>query len=244
MRDKNKLWLPIVLTGIALLVCYVGFRQAETSSQLAAIEQPDASRACEASEQIVQLPEDGNTYHTILLLHSDWTARPNERELVAWFKTEPSLVSVTAQTKFWQLTADDPVYQANYAPTTPSLPAVLVMTETGQTVYKASGANMPAPQQVAAELCTVFDKRPWLRIRPWLRPRPSPQPSPDGCPDGNCPDQKKPPLNVDVRVHPIEDIRPQPEPQPEGSAVWVVAAIAAALGGLASLVYHIRKDNG
>lgn len=240
---KNRVpWLPIVLTGIVLLVCFLGFQQAETSNQLAAIGQQDMSGPCEASEQIVQLPEDGRTYHTILLLHADWTARPNERELVAWFKTEPSLVSVAAQTKFWQLTADDPIYQANYAAATPDLPAVLVMTDSGQTVYKASGVNMPDPQTVASELCTIFDKRPWLRWRPWLRPRPAPEPGP--CPDGNCPSpDAKPPLNVDVRVHPIEDMRPQPASQ-DNSAVWIVAAIAAALGGLVSLVWHLRKDNG
>lgn len=243
--EKRGLLLPIVLTGIALLVCYVGFQQARQSEQLATVsQQVESGAVCEASEQIVQLPEDGQTYHTILLLHSDWTARPKERELVAWFKTEPSLVSVTAQTKFWQLTDADPVYQANYAATTPDLPAVLVMTDAGQTIYKASGANIPEPQTVASELCTVFDRRPWLRWRPWLRPRPSPSPSPDGnCPDGTCPDAKpRPPVNVDVRVHPIEDIRPQPAPQ-ESSGVWIVAAIAAALGGLASLIWHVKRDN-
>lgn len=227
--------LPACLLAVFLVVCLVGYQQAELSSQLAAVsQQADYAVACETGERVVQLPEDGEVYHTVLLLHADWRRRQQERELVAWFKTEPALVSISAQTHFWQITDDQPIYEANYKANVPTLPAVLVMTGEGQTVYKASGQNMPNPQTLAAELCGFFDKRPWLRLRPWLRPRP--------CPDGNCP-KPTPDVDVDVDVAPapIPDVRPV-EPVDSGSDVWIVLAILGAISGVAALAWHIKHQ--
>src|SRR5689334_13966910 len=49
-------------------------------------------------ERVVDLPEDGNQWHTILIVCPNWQARPAERRAEAMFHAEPFLVSLKHQT--------------------------------------------------------------------------------------------------------------------------------------------------
>lgn len=244
MENANRYGTFAAMAGLALLVCFLGWSQEQTSNRLdAEVQQTQATAdfAAQAATgpQVVELPEDGGTYHTVLCLHDQWRAIPKERELVAWFQTEPALVSLAAQTHYTQLVESDRVYAEKFAQSVPTLPAVLVMTNEGRVIYKASGPDTPGGQQMAAELVGLFDKRPWLRILPWRRPRTAPEPEPSPCPDGQCPDQQKPqPPAADVAVD-VPDLRP-PE-QPADSGVWIFAAVAVVVAAFAAVAIEWHK---
>ena len=238
MRGLDKVLAVLALSGVALAVCWLGYQQDQTRQDLTTMGQAveDAANENVVRERVVDLPEDGNLYYTTVFVHADWRKRPEERRLMVAFKVEPALVSLVAQTHFNLYTPNDPDYKERFEGV--EVPCVLVQTESGEVIYKASGENIPTASAMVGELVTFFDKRPWLRIRPWKRPRPCPTPDPDPKPDGKVkPD--RPNIDVDVK---IPDLRPTgKDKQPtESSDVWLVMAIAVAIAGVGTGLYYLR----
>ncbi|MHB1033261.1 MAG: hypothetical protein ACYC35_05060 [Pirellulales bacterium] len=187
------------------------------------------------AEQVIELPEDGEAYHTSIFTHADWQARPDERRLVAWFAGNARLASFKAQTHAHHVTPDDPIFP-RFRDTIAELPAVVVQQASGRVLYKTSGPRIPeSAERLANDIALVFPNRPVLL--PWNRPRP--------CPGPNCP-QPKPepqpaPPDVDVNVAPIPDVAPA-EPNPNGALSLALAGGAAALAG--GVAYAWRKRYG
>lgn len=230
--DPKFVAAVVVACLLGLGICLLGSQQASISQQVDLAVQAASSPVVQ--EQVINLPEDGGTYHTVLLLHADWRNRPNERELVAWFKTEPALVSLAAQTHYWQITDADPIYASNYAATTPTLPAVLVQTEDGRAIYKVSGDEIPSAGAVASDVVQLFDKRPWLRLRPWKRPRPAPTPAPEPKPE--------PKPDVDVKINTqIPVVRPPQEPSGQGADFWAILGISIVVAGCVAIAWQLRS---
>ena len=171
----------------------------------------------EARERVIQLPEDGQAYHTTVVVSANWRERRAERYLLGWFAAHPGLASLKAQTHFHQYDQGSVLYKTRLAHAVPDAPAVVVQTADGKVVYKASGANLP---QSADELASnISISLGGCRPRP--RPPAPPQPQPD----------------VDVDVHPIPDVAPQPA-RPEFP--WALLVVAVLIGGAVPVVLHFR----
>src|SRR5579872_5584422 len=48
-------------------------------------------------ERVIDLPEDGDQWHTILIVCPNWQGRPAERKAEAMFHSEPLLLSLKDQ---------------------------------------------------------------------------------------------------------------------------------------------------
>ena len=127
----SKALTVAALFAVALAVCWLGYQQNQIAddAQQAVVAAQDAAAAPTPTvrERVVQLPEDGGRYHTILLLHSNWRDLQEDRELVARFKSDPLLVNLTAQTHYWEIAQGDPLF-SRYATDRTILPAVMILT--------------------------------------------------------------------------------------------------------------------
>jgi len=171
-----------------------------------------------ARERVIQLPEDGQAYHTTVIVSANWRERRSERYLLGWFASHPGLASLKAQTHFHQYDTTDALYKTRLAHAVPDTPAVVVQQADGKVVYKASGVNLPqSADELAGNISISLGG---------CRPRPRPQPAP------------KPDVDVDVDVTPIPDIAPQPA-RPEFP--WVLLIVAVLLGAALPLWVHFRS---
>lgn len=251
MRDRFL--IPAAIAALSLCVVWLGYGQRADREDLADAQaraqwaQAVAVHAAHQTvrERVLQLPEDGECYYTTVVVRANWQARPEDRELVAWFDAQPELASLKGQTTFHVLTPEAATYQyfVDSAGGEAALPAVFVQGEGGRVLYKVSGREIPeSPAVMAGELVELFDKRPWLRIRPWKRPKPCPGPEP--CPDPEPGPAPKPApdrnINVDVK---IPDLRPkQPEPEkPSDADFWVILGVAVAAGAGVALVAGVKR---
>lgn len=246
-------WIqPLGLVLVALMVCWLGLSGAETDAELGAVTESveDVQQGLHAlartvaeeavADRVLELPEDGRSYRTVVVLHDDWQRRRPERELVAWFAAQPELASLKAQTQFYLLTSDSATYEDFVAAAGGELPAVFVQDETGRALYKAAGDGLVSADRMAAELVTLFEKRPWLRLRPWLRPRPCPCPTPAPTPSPDPGPQPGPDIDVDVR---IPDLRPPAErvDAAGGGDVWLVMAVVVVVAAVGAVAWNFRK---
>src|SRR5579859_2294835 len=62
-------------------------------------------------ERVLDLPEDGNQWHTILILRPGWQSQAAERKAEAMFHSEPLLVSLKHQTHWHLMTTDQAEFQ-------------------------------------------------------------------------------------------------------------------------------------
>ena len=166
------------------------------------------------SDQVVTLPEDGQARHLSIFVDDDWKSKPEQREFVAAFYSDSTYSSLRAQSHFHIYTPSDPIYQSRFKGAIDVFPCVLLQDETGKVEFKASGL-------------TLYEKRPWLRVRPWLRPRPGPAPGPAPVPNVN--------VNVDTPIQPIPDTSSFPWPM-----LIVVMLVAA---GVTFLVQFTRRSH-
>ncbi|HUU23462.1 MAG TPA: hypothetical protein VM389_13100 [Phycisphaerae bacterium] len=247
-----KSWIPIVaIVAVALMLCAIGYNQSTIISDLADTQSclqetqealADTTRTAEtaagaaAEERVLKLPE-GVDYYTTLAVHKDWQTRPNEREFVSWFSVQPELASLKAQTTF-ALAEEGNAYYKNHVQAMGDFPGVMIQTDAGRVVYKVAGNSLPASSgEMAAELVTLFEKRPWLRLRPWLRPRPCPCPKPGPAPGP----EPKPSPDVDVKVN-IPVLRP-PAPivaKEVGDDFWVILSISLIVAAAVTIVAQFR----
>jgi hypothetical protein len=182
-------------------------------------------------ERVVNLPEDGRTWCAVFVWPDNKYADANSRQLSSFFGTTPRLQSLLAQTKTFEYTPDDRLYQTRYKDAfggeTPQF--WLIRPEEnpslGRTIYKVSGSNLPVSgEAMANEICAMIsDYCPQPNPRPGPQPQPFPGPQPFPNPN------------------PIPDIRP-PEPEPVPSELPVWAIIIPLLAGLAGAYVEYKRS--
>jgi hypothetical protein len=107
-----------------------------THSRVAELE-----RQAVVEERVLDLPEDGNQWHTILFLRPGWQNVPVERNAEAMFHSEPLLVSLKHQTHWHLFTTDQAEYQ-KFKPLIESTPCIIVERANGEVVYRESGPDL------------------------------------------------------------------------------------------------------
>lgn len=159
------------------------------------------------SSRIVELPEDGQAYYTSLFTSQDWRSVPAERQLVAWFESDPRLASLMAQTHSKHYTRADKLYSRYQRAIGDTLPAILIQNAQGKVLYKASGPNIPSgPSQLADQITQCF-------------PRPKPDDTPVPTPT--------PPLTLP----PVPDVGVSVTSGGDDS-LWIAAIVGAVFLGL------------
>jgi len=138
-----------------------------------------------AEERVLELPEDGNTWHTILLLRSDWQTQPAERRAESIFHSEPLLVSLKAQTHWHCITSDQKEFE-KFRPLVDATPCLIVERANGEVVYRESGPKLGSHPR---GLCCAIQKEvqrhcPDGRCLPL---HPLPGPAPDAPPVNEIP---------------------------------------------------------
>jgi hypothetical protein len=174
------------------------------------------------SNVTVDLPNDGEAYYLSVFVHDDYMSRQSERHLVASFDTDPQLRSLKAQCHWHVYTPSDPIYKDRFSAVT-TFPCILLQSSKGEVLVKASGANATNP-------VTLFNNKPWLRVRPWLRPRPCPPcPEPQPLPQPS----PQPDLTPNPDTTPIDEVPPFP---------WLLLVLAVLLaGGISFAVNWTRR---
>jgi hypothetical protein len=107
-------------------------------SRVAQLEQEAAAGA---EERVLDLPEDGNQWHTILVLRPGWQNVPAERNAEAMFHSEPLLVSLKHQTHWHLFTTDQAEYQ-KFRGLVEATPCLIVERANGEVVYLESGPDL------------------------------------------------------------------------------------------------------
>ena len=92
-------------------------------------------------ERVIDLPDDGNQWHTILLLRAGWQSVPAERRAEAMFHAEPLLVSLKAQTHWHLITSDQQEFQ-KFRALVDTTPCLIVERANGEVVYRESGPDL------------------------------------------------------------------------------------------------------
>lgn len=170
-----------------------------------------------AEEHVIDLPEDGHTWHTILILRPQWRTNAAETKAESMFHSEPLLVSLKHQTHWHLITTDQAEFQA-FRPLVNSTPCLIVERANGEVVYRESGPEL--------------GKRPHAlthAIRREIQRH---------CPDGRCLPLHPVP-DRDRERHDEDEVpmvlREQPEPNdkklPFGT---ILSALAGLAGGVAA----------
>jgi hypothetical protein len=100
-----------------------------------------AATAAGARERVIDLPEDGNQWHTILLVSAGWQGRAAERKAEAMFHSEPLLVSLRHQTHWHLITTDQPEFR-KFRALVDVTPCLLLERANGEVVYRESGPEL------------------------------------------------------------------------------------------------------
>ncbi len=169
-------------------------------------------------ERVVDLPEDGGSWHFSFIYRTKNYADPLDRKLAGTFKTNQRLQYVINQTMVHEYQPGHRMFEARYRDYYgDNLPAVMLQRDDGTVCWKVSGESLAAllarGGDVTAESleAAIFDCRP--------RPEPAPAPGP------NPVDPISPPM--------IPDIKPPASPSGLPWYVWLLP-LAAGLGGVYS----------
>lgn len=145
--------------------------------------------------RIIDLPEDGDLWHTSLFVRGDYRRIDPDRRLMAAFESQPQLVSLRAQTQFHDYPAEGADYRDRFAKHVPpeQLPAVLLQKSDGTVVFKASGAHVADdPNRLARHIRQAIQedcRNGRCRPRPVVPVQPAPfQPQPLPYPVSPIPD--------------------------------------------------------
>jgi hypothetical protein len=210
MRTLAMLVAAALLGGVIGSAAAMGllrYLRQEPPRVLAQMVDPESIGPVE--EEIVDLPEDGQVWHTTLVYPANWQSDARSRQVAAFFATNSRLQSLLVQTKPHTYTADNKLYAERYARQMGgNLPQVWLQRGDGFVVYKAGGENLPASAgELADEIGRAIEQ-----CCPQPTPGPGPQPGPGPLtpgPEGTVP-----------------DIRPIDEPGPidlEEFPYWIVA---------------------
>lgn len=138
-------------------------------------------------ENVLNPPDDGRRYATILLTSDDWRTSAAERRMVAWFDSHRRLSTLKTTTHFFHLTPSHDLwrqrYAAKYQGTTPML---RVQAWDGAVLYEESGETLPAwsadglADAIERTISTNGDrphddgqrpdKAPWFTLSPAIYP--------------------------------------------------------------------------
>lgn len=94
-----------------------------------------------AEERVLDLPEDANQWHTILILRPNWQSLPAERKAEALFHSDAQLVSLKHQTHWHLITTGQQEFQ-KFSPLVDVTPCLIVERANGQVVYRESGPRL------------------------------------------------------------------------------------------------------
>lgn len=173
------------------------------------------------------LPEDGDAPHLSLFLPDNY--KQNDPVLTL-FSTDPELVRARNQCFFHVYTPSSTIYRTRFEGAIDTTPTVLLQDKEGVIAYKNSHIN--SLSELKSSFLVMFNKKPWLRARPWLRPKPSPCPGPDCKPD------TKPNIDIDI------DRRPTLIPDtvvPQEEFPWLLLGVVVAAAGGLALYVNWRK---
>jgi|SRR5579872_3868651 len=186
-------------------------------AELSALRLEFEAARCQCSGQIEQrtleLPEDGNQWHTILILRAGWQNMPAERKAEAMFHSEPLLVSLKHQTHWHLITTDQPECQ-KFRSLVSATPCLIVERANGEVVYRESG--------------------PELGRRPHALTRAIRKEVERHCPDGKClplhpvPHEKEPIDEVPAVLR--EEEKPEAPKHRSTAPLLVVTVLAGAAG--------------
>ena len=166
-----------------------------------------------AEERIIDLPEDGNTWHTILFLRPNWQANAAERKAhTIWF-TESGLISLRQQTHWHVITTDQPEFE-KFRSLVNVTPCLLVERANGEVIYRESGPQLGRNNDGLRRAIRREVQR--------------------HCPDGKClPIHPVPVPNEPEPINEIPDIvkKEDPPTQPDRNLGAALAVAAAGLAG-------------
>jgi hypothetical protein len=97
------------------------------------------------------LPDDSLAFYLVTVTQSPPT--PACQRLVASLQ-QPAMARIASGCKTFRFTTADPIYRTRYAQSLPAseTPTVALVRHDGGVLYKASGANIPPPETLAARL--------------------------------------------------------------------------------------------
>lgn len=245
MERETKLLFAGVLTAIALVGwCLLGMQHAIQQADVAVTalaetphEAPAAPIASPPAEsRILHLPDDGNYWHTTILLDDDWKRDRAQSEFLAGLYAEPRLRSLLIQTANHTYRPKEPGYR-RYDPYRFAHPTIIVQDADGKVHYKCSGEDLAAlsPGELADEIAASFIDAGRLFDR-CPRPRPRPEPSPEPAPD---PDDQADEL--DDAKPTVDDTRPVID-TPSAAFPWAILVVVVLLSGALAVMYHVRRE--
>jgi len=166
-----------------------------------------------AEERVLDLPEDGHQWHTILILRPNWQSLPAERKAEAMFHSEPLLASLKHQTH-WHLITTDQTEFGKFQALVDVTPCLIVERANGQVVYRESGLRLGSnPRGLTLAIRKEIERR---------------------CPDRRClplhplPDKDEPPPKEEIPAV-LQEEPPQTD-KPNLIPVAIVSALGALLG--------------
>lgn len=180
----------------------------------------EAKAIAEFGDRVIDLPEDGNIWHTTVFTTDGYASNPTEQRLLSWFQTDEQLRKLKAQTHFHHYTPSSSVYERYGNLTANGLPAIVLQDETGKVVYKASGVGTPnAPWPLVKGIVECI--RAHCPHCPRPKPTPTPAPSPTPAPTPN-------PI-PDIGPHVVPDVvgpNDNTDPNAKDDTVPVTIAVA------------------
>ncbi len=228
----------VALVGCAVLPVIHGIDRfskawAGLSVRVARLEEQEASafdrvvdieRCLAAEERVIDLPEDGSQWHTILLLCADWRNRPAERRAEAMFHSEPLLVSLKHQTHWHLITSDEQEFE-KFRALVDVTPCLIVERANGQVVYRESGPALGrAPHALTHAIRREIERH---------------------CPDGRClPLHPVPGKDEEPPADEIPAVLREEASPGERKGGLAPALFIAALGGLVGFARKFRMASG
>jgi hypothetical protein len=195
---------------------------ADLRAVVAIAAEPPAPSELSPEERVLDLPEDGHTWHTILILRPEWRSLPAERRAEAMFHTEPLLASLRHQTHWHLMTTDQAEFQ-KFRALVNATPCLLVERANGEVVYRESGPELARrPHALTHAIRREIERH---------------------CPDGRClplhplpdaPDRNNGESEIPAVLR--EESRPAQRNPPVG------ALFAGALGLAGGIAAHWRRS--
>jgi len=176
-----------------------------------------------AEERVIDLPEDGNQWHTILILRAGWQGLPAERKAEAMFHTEPLLLSLRHQTH-WHLITTDQTECAKFRALVDATPCLIVERANGEVVYRESGPELgKRPHALTHAIRKEIERH---------------------CPDGRCLPLHPVPGKEDESPEEIPAVlRETPAPAEKRAKLVPLAAVAGA-GLAAGFAWRFKRAAG
>jgi len=175
-------------------------------------------------ERVLQLPEDGHQWHTILILSKNWKANQLERTVESMFQTDPILAGLKHQTHYHLITTDQAEFEPFRSVVT-STPFLCVELPDGHVVAKHSGQDLA---QHLGNLPHALKREIGKK-----------------CKNGQCtPVYPTPPKPPAAGEPPVASMPAVLEEEPEGSKLeeLVLCVVGLVAGGVLVVVMTLKKD--